>query len=112
MPSPLKSDDMKLPAILFWSMFAVAAVSSLARAAEPTPPATQSDAKATTQPAKTLTLDLGNKVTMKLALIPAGKFMMGSQEPEQLDAAKAATAVGVREEDARNWFANESPQHE
>jgi len=29
------------------------------------------------------TLDLGNKVTMKLALIPAGKFMMGSPDGEQ-----------------------------
>ena len=32
--------------------------------------------------AKTLTLDLGNKVTMKLALIPSGKFMMGSPKTE------------------------------
>jgi len=29
-----------------------------------------------------LTLDLGNNVTMKLALIPAGKFLMGSPEGE------------------------------
>jgi formylglycine-generating enzyme required for sulfatase activity len=35
------------------------------------------------QPAKELTLDLGNKVTMKLALIPSGKFMMGSPETEK-----------------------------
>jgi formylglycine-generating enzyme required for sulfatase activity len=35
-----------------------------------------------TQPAKELTLDLGNKVTMKLILIPAGKYMMGSPETE------------------------------
>jgi formylglycine-generating enzyme required for sulfatase activity len=37
-----------------------------------------------TQPdgAKSLTLDLGNKVTMKLALIPAGKFLMGSPKDE------------------------------
>ncbi len=32
---------------------------------------------------KELTLDLGNNVTMKLALIPAGKFMMGSPETEK-----------------------------
>jgi sulfatase modifying factor 1 len=35
------------------------------------------------QHAKELTLDLGNKVTMKLALIPAGKFTMGSPETEK-----------------------------
>ncbi|MCY2926365.1 MAG: formylglycine-generating enzyme family protein, partial [Planctomycetota bacterium] len=34
-------------------------------------------------PPKELTLDLGNKVTMKLVLIPAGKFMMGSPETEK-----------------------------
>ena len=32
---------------------------------------------------KELTLDLGNKVTMKLALIPAGKFLMGSAVGEK-----------------------------
>jgi formylglycine-generating enzyme len=36
-----------------------------------------------TQPAKELTLDLGNKVTMKLVLIPAGKFTMGSPDTEK-----------------------------
>ena len=36
-----------------------------------------------TQPAKELTLDLGNKVTMKLVEIPAGKFLMGSPETEK-----------------------------
>ena len=47
-------------------------------------PASQSSTTGpTTQPAKELTLDLGNKVTMKLALIPAGKFMMGSPETEK-----------------------------
>jgi formylglycine-generating enzyme required for sulfatase activity len=30
-----------------------------------------------------LTLDLGNKVTMKLVLIPAGKFLMGSPKDEK-----------------------------
>jgi formylglycine-generating enzyme required for sulfatase activity len=33
--------------------------------------------------AKELTLDLGNKETMKLVLIPAGKFLMGSPETEK-----------------------------
>jgi formylglycine-generating enzyme len=32
---------------------------------------------------KELILDLGNKVTMKLVLIPAGKFMMGSPKDEK-----------------------------
>jgi formylglycine-generating enzyme required for sulfatase activity len=35
-------------------------------------------AEPATQPAKKLTLDLGNNVTLKLVLIPAGKFLMGS----------------------------------
>ena len=33
---------------------------------------------------KNLTLDLGNKVAMNLALIPAGKFLMGSPEGEDV----------------------------
>ncbi|MBI5723101.1 MAG: formylglycine-generating enzyme family protein [Planctomycetes bacterium] len=49
-------------------------------AASPSPqPATQSSL----QPAKELSLDLGNKVSMKLVLILAGKFMMGSPEDEK-----------------------------
>ena len=40
-------------------------------------PAAGTAAPPTTGPAKELTLDLGNKVTMKLVLIPVGKFMMG-----------------------------------
>jgi formylglycine-generating enzyme required for sulfatase activity len=51
------------------------ATCSTAPAAPATSPATQ--------PAGELTLDLGNKVTMKLALIPAGKFLMGSPADEQ-----------------------------
>ena len=35
-----------------------------------------------TQPATDLTLDLGNEISMKLVLIPAGKFMMGSPKNE------------------------------
>jgi len=35
------------------------------------------------EPAKELTLDLGGAVTMKMVLIPAGKFMMGSPDSEQ-----------------------------
>lgn len=47
-----------------------------------------------TQSAKELILDLGKKVTMKMVLIPAGKFMMGSPEGEE------------------GRFNNEGPQHE
>lgn len=42
-------------------------------------PATQPPA----QPAKELTLDLGDGVTMKLVLIPAGHFLMGSPAGEE-----------------------------
>ncbi len=35
------------------------------------------------QPAKELTIDLGNKVTLKLVQIPAGKFTMGSPDDEK-----------------------------
>jgi formylglycine-generating enzyme required for sulfatase activity len=35
------------------------------------------------EPAKQFILDLGNKVTMKLVLIPAGKFIMGSPKTEK-----------------------------
>lgn len=37
----------------------------------------------TTEPAKELTLDLGSGVTTKLALIPVGKFLMGSPADEE-----------------------------
>lgn len=48
-------------------------------AATPSPPTTAP----TSQPAKALTLDLSDKVTLKLVLIPAGKFLMGSPETEK-----------------------------
>jgi len=46
-------------------------------------PSTRPATQPSTQPAKELTLDLGDKVTMKLVRIPAGKFLMGSPETEK-----------------------------
>ena len=46
------------------------------------------------EPAKQLTLDLGNKVTMTVMLIPSGKFTMGSPK------------------DGKVHYRNEGPQHE
>jgi len=45
-------------------------------------PSTRPATQRSTQPVRELTLDLGNKVTMKLVLIPAGKFLMGSPQTE------------------------------
>ena len=67
-------------------------------------PSTQPATQPSTQPAKELTLDLGNNITMKLALIPAGKFTMGSPKEEQ----DAAMAAGV----TRDLVPAEGPQHE
>jgi formylglycine-generating enzyme required for sulfatase activity len=56
-----------------------------------------------------LTLDLGNDVAMKLSLIPAGKFMMGSSKAEQ---GSANRMNGQKD----NWnlceYSGEGPQHE
>jgi len=45
-------------------------------------PSTRPATQPSTQPARELILDLGNKVTMELVLIPAGKFLMGSPQTE------------------------------
>ncbi|MCY2926392.1 MAG: SUMF1/EgtB/PvdO family nonheme iron enzyme, partial [Planctomycetota bacterium] len=44
---------------------------------------TKAAEKAAPEFSKTLTLDLGKGIAMKLVLIPAGKFMMGSPETEK-----------------------------
>jgi formylglycine-generating enzyme required for sulfatase activity len=54
---------------------AVIFLGAVAMSCRPKPPAAQ--------PAKEMTLDLGNGVNMKLVLIPAGKFLMGSPESEK-----------------------------
>src|ERR1035437_1060967 len=46
-------------------------------------PSTSPATQPSTPPAKELTLDLGNKVTLKLVRIPAGKFLMGSPKDEK-----------------------------
>jgi len=60
---------------------------------------------------KELTLDLGDKVTLKLVQIPAGKFTMGSPEEEKKAAAKEAVATGIAEAAATDAFKDEV-QHE
>jgi len=61
--------------------------------------------------AKELTLDLGDKVTLKLVQIPAGKFTMGSPDEEKKTAVKEAVAAGVPEAKATDAFKDEV-QHE
>ena len=40
-------------------------------------------AQVSSQPSKEITLDLGDKAVLKMVLIPAGKFLMGSPESEE-----------------------------
>jgi formylglycine-generating enzyme required for sulfatase activity len=55
---------------------------------------------------KELTLDLGNNIELKLVLIPAGKFFMGSPAHEQ------ARFRMLEENPLEGMFKNEGPQHE
>ena len=71
-------------------------------------PSSQAGNASATQPARELTLGLGNKVTMKLVWIPAGKFMMGSSKDEQEAANRNPKAQGSADYD----FTQEGPQHE
>jgi len=59
-------------------------------------------------PAKELTLDLGGEVTMKLVLVPAGKFMMGSTQDQQDAAKKELAKAGIPDAD----LSDEGPQRE
>ncbi|MCX6907314.1 MAG: formylglycine-generating enzyme family protein [Verrucomicrobia bacterium] len=45
--------------------------------------ASATSAQSPNQPAKEITLDLGGNASLKLALIPAGKFLMGSPDSEE-----------------------------
>ena len=49
------------------------------------------------EPPKELTLDLGNGVTMKLVLIPAGKFVMGEKEDQHEVTLSRPFYMGVTE---------------
>ncbi|MCY2952401.1 MAG: formylglycine-generating enzyme family protein [Planctomycetota bacterium] len=60
---------------------------------------------------KELVLDLGDKVTLKLVQIPAGKFLMGSPDEEKKAAVKEAVAAGISEAQASKAFEDET-EHE
>ncbi len=68
---------MKRMAIVAMIALGVLALCSFA------PSQTQPSPDTQPSPAKELTLDLGNEVTMKVVLVPAGKFLMGSPEGEK-----------------------------
>jgi len=53
-----------------------------------------------------MSLDLGDKSALKLVLIPAGQFVMGSPEQEQADAKAKAEEHNLKED-----FSNEGPAH-
>jgi formylglycine-generating enzyme required for sulfatase activity len=75
-----KTTGFAVIAVAIGALIACAAEQASGPAKQPsTSPATRPAG----EPATQLTLDLGNKVTLKLALIPAGKFMMGSPKDEK-----------------------------
>jgi formylglycine-generating enzyme required for sulfatase activity len=77
---------------------------AVATAAEP-----KTDGK-TKSPPKELTVDLGNSVKLKMVLIPAGEFMMGSGESAEATAAFFNKTYGKQVLTA-DLFEDEHPQH-
>jgi len=70
-------------------------------------PASQTSPQATpSEPEKEITVDLGDGVTMKMVLIPAGEFMMGSHE----SAEEVAKAFDF-DASSLKWLKTEHPQH-
>ncbi len=68
-------------------------------------------AEPSTEPAKELTLDLGNGVKMKLTLIPAGKFLMGSPDEEQKAVVEELVGPWASESAAWGAVKREGPRH-
>jgi len=64
----------------------------------------------TKDPPKGLAVDLGGGVKLKMTLIPAGEFKMGSGESAEATAAFFNKTYGDDLSDA-GWFKNEHPQH-
>ena len=62
------------------------------------------------QPARELTLDLGHNARMKLVLIPAGTFLMGSSSGEQKAAADSLKALAGGQSRAAEFVRDEYPQ--
>ncbi len=59
-----------------------------------------------------LLLDAGSGVRMRLLLIPAGRFLMGSTEQERHAAHDAFIDMGISRPTAALWCQSETPQHE
>ena len=84
---------MMWPRFVHWVVFALVGLLPFVSPSRTSPGA---------EPAKPIT----NSIRMKLTLIPAGDFMMGSREtPEEL--AKAFEATGAKPA----WFTDEQPSH-
>ncbi len=61
---------------------------------------------------KELTLDLGKNVSMKLVLIPAGKFLMGSSKAEQAKAGEEIKRILKSDKSPEELCADEGPSRE
>ena len=76
-------NDRKLNLAFPAALCVLNAAFRVVRSAESAPSARQSAGKATMQQAKTLEVDLGEKVRIKLIQIPVGAFLMGSPKDEK-----------------------------